>query len=465
MIVHAGSFSRRSKRPLKSLRDRPQTLLVSAREPRSGAARSREAHGSIGDGARCRAALNSSQRPRAATTADQKRSPCPLCAEGLGRRLKLVDGVVDASSMGRLVQPGQLRPVSRWIGVIVFGALVCTPSGCGNSASTTTPTGQAQPSRGAVSPRAVAPSVASTTKPAVKPQASRGAVSPRAVASSVASTTKPAVKRQASPGAVSPRAVARSVAMYYARIAANEDEPATTGEVRQLATALAATCSAAEYGQYPCAVRPPNHTPSAVQRCAAIVGARGRVLTLQCRGDGGPAPINRPGYVDCTSVGHVVSISDPAGDASEQALGQTSTVPIPAAGASADLLRLRVAATATRFCVDIQTAKPLREGSLVQLALHTPGTVVPGLEPSIEYRRSSRPVVEDGNGAISARLGHSGSWTSVVITAADLGTPGSRPIGRHFVFSVRSLWELGTPGDPQATVDEAPDGGAHSSYP
>jgi hypothetical protein len=81
--------------------------------------------------------------------------------------------------------------------------------------------------------------------------------------------------------------------MAYARIAANEEEPATPAQVRQLARALSASCSAPQYASIR-VLHGLLATPE-IQRCVAVVTKTGKLVMSDCPGDDGPASITRPG--------------------------------------------------------------------------------------------------------------------------------------------------------------------------
>ena len=65
-------------------------------------------------------------------------------------------------------------------------------------------------------------------------------------------------------------------------------------------------------------------------------------------------PFTTGGYVDCQSVGHVVSVSDALGDSATRLPAGAELVRTRAPWI--DLMDLRVAVTATQFCVDFTTA-------------------------------------------------------------------------------------------------------------
>jgi hypothetical protein len=215
-------------------------------------------------------------------------------------------------------------------------------------------------------------------------------------------------------------------------------------------------------------VRPPSRTPATVQKCSAIADANGRVLFGRCRDDDGPAPVIEPKYIDCSAIGHVVSISDPAHDMRPE----TSTPEAPGHETPADLLQLRVAATATRFCVDIKTAEPLRIGSRIELSLEATRHVQNYFQPGIDYRYAHGLVLEDSSSAVPGQVGQSGSWTSLLVTSRELGTPETpetRVLAPPFTFSVQAEFTAGQRDDAQGPrasfVDTAPQPPTRAFYP
>jgi hypothetical protein len=239
-----------------------------------------------------------------------------------------------------------------------------------------------------------------------------------------------------------PATVAQSFATWIARIAANEDEPATKAQVHALASAFHASCSAPRDGQYPCVIHQPTQTPIAAQACTAIADSSGRTLWGRCRGDNGPAPIITPGYVDCSTVAHSVSISDPADDRDET----DSLAPGPPVGGTpADLLAIKVAATSTQFCADVKTARPLRSGTTLEFRV-MPSAPRPDddFSPAIDFRYARGLDVMDSNSDIPAQVGQEGQWTSLLITNPGLGTSETRVLAPPFTISALAEYGAGS---------------------
>lgn len=259
----------------------------------------------------------------------------------------------------------------------------------------------------------------------------------------------------------SPRRVAAEFAMFYAKIAANEDEPASEAQVRALARALAPTCSAPRDGQYPCVVHVPGRIPT-TQRCVAVVGSSGQV-TGRCSAGAALAPVVATGFVNCATVGHVLSISDPAGDEKRVVPLLRSDQLVPASEPRADLMQVRVAATPTRFCADFRTSAPPRQGSCFGVNIWQNGAPDLLFAPVINYRNSPTPELQSPvNSPVAGQIGTSGDWTSLFIAAGDPAAP--LPHG-SFQFRAYANYETFTPGTVRLTTDSAPDSARRASYP
>lgn len=258
-----------------------------------------------------------------------------------------------------------------------------------------------------------------------------------------------------------PRQVAAEFAMFYAKIAANEDHPASEAQVEALARALAPSCSAPRFGQYPCVVHLPGRVPS-TQQCVAVVASSDQV-TGRCSVGAAPAPVVSTGYVNCATLGRVVSIVDPPGDEKRVVPLLRSDQLVPASEPRADLIEVRIALTPTRFCADFQTLAPPNRGSWLGLYINEDGA--PDLEfaPTINYRRSQTPELQSPvNTPIAGQIGTSGNWTSLVIAAGDPTAPLPHP---PFQFRAYANYETSVPGAVQLTTDTAPNSPRYATYP
>jgi hypothetical protein len=259
-----------------------------------------------------------------------------------------------------------------------------------------------------------------------------------------------------------PQRVAAEFAFFYAKIAANQDHPASEAQVRALARALAPTCSPPVDGQYPCVVHLPGRVPS-TQQCVAVVASSGQV-TGRCSTGTAPAPVVATGYVNCASVGRVVSITDPAGDEKRVVPLVRSDQLVPTVEPRADLIEVRVAATPSRFCADFRTRAPLSPGSWLSLNIVNQNGA-PDLQfaPTINYRRSPTPELQSPvNSPIAGEIGTSGDLTSLVIAAGNAAAPlPHAPFG----FRAYANYETSTPGVVRLTTDSAPDAPRYATYP
>lgn len=258
-----------------------------------------------------------------------------------------------------------------------------------------------------------------------------------------------------------PRQIAHEFAMFYAKLAANEDHPASESQVEALARQLAPSCSAPSYGQYPCVVHLPGRVPS-TQHCVAVVGSSGSV-TGRCTVGTSPAPVVASGYVDCASVGRVVTVTDASGDEKHVVPLTASTRLVPANDPRADLVEVRVAATPTRFCADFRTLAPISHGSWLTLDVNQNGAPGPQFAPTINYRNSPAPELQSPiDTPVAGRIGTAEDWTSLVITAGDHGA--SLP-DQPFQFRAYANHETSVPGAVRLTTDSVPDVPQYAAYP
>jgi hypothetical protein len=267
-------------------------------------------------------------------------------------------------------------------------------------------------------------------------------------------------------GSALPSEVASSLAAYYAKLAANEDQPASAAQVDALRQRLSVACETPQFGQYPCTVRA-REQPSAAQGCVAFADGTGRVLSARCRGGAGPPPLTRIGYIDCATVGHVVALHDPIGDMTATPPGAQPVAPAP----WADLTDVRIAATPRRLCIDFKTAAAPRRWTQLSLFATNPRVSANApnheIEPIIDYSDPRLPEVElFSNSAISGQIGSSAGWTSLVITATDIGPFGAGILRTPFLFRAVASYEPRTPGRVTALLtDQTPDDPRQAAYP
>ena len=96
---------------------------------------------------------------------------------------------------------------------------------------------------------------------------------------------------------------------------------------------------------------------------------------------------------------------------------------MPASDALADLVEVRVAATAGRFCADFRMPAPFSHGSWLVLDVYENGTSDTQFAPTINYRRSATPELQSPiNSPVAGQIGTAGDWTSLVITAGNVSS-------------------------------------------
>jgi hypothetical protein len=209
-----------------------------------------------------------------------------------------------------------------------------------------------------------------------------------------------------------PSTVAHSLARAYAiRLFAEDGPPHPSAhQIDAAARTIPTSCSTPRYDQYPCVVHPPNETPP-VQACAALANAAGHVGEdeVRCGDRAAPAPIVRPGYVDCARIGHAVTIRGHAGTFSQVGGDHRDD-------SRAHLLIVRVASNSHQLCWDFQTAAPPAAGERIDLG-------VGGSMSGLDFDSPDGPSAQDGPSAISAQAGSSGNWTSLLVNADDLDPP------------------------------------------
>lgn len=220
---------------------------------------------------------------------------------------------------------------------------------------------------------------------------------------------------------VPPREVGQEFAMFYAKLAADQDEPASRAEVQALARQLAPTRSPPTDGQYPCVVHLPGRVPP-TQNCVAVVTSCGSV-TGRCSVGAAPAPVDATGYVDCASLGRVVSVDDPSNDVKQVVPLIRSDRLIAATDPRADLVEVRVAAGPTRFCADFRTLAPLGPGTWLGLNINQNGTPDRQFAPTINDRSSTPELQSPIDTPIAGQIGTTGDWTSLVIDANNPSAP------------------------------------------
>jgi hypothetical protein len=173
--------------------------------------------------------------------------------------------------------------------------------------------------------------------------------------------------------------------------------------------------------------------------------------------------VGASGYVDCATVGRVVSVTDVSGDETRAMPLIASVRLVPARDPHADLVEVRVAATPTRFCADFRTRAPLSRGSWLTLYVNHNGASDLQFAPTINHTSSPAPDLESPiNTPVAGQIGTSGDWTSLVIPAGNPYAPLPR---EPFQFRAYANHETSVPGAVQLTTDSAPDTPRLATYP
>jgi hypothetical protein len=275
-----------------------------------------------------------------------------------------------------------------------------------------------------------------------------------------------AARSRTSAAAKSNQAVALSFGAFVKKLLVANNDTETKAQLDTQIRDMKVVCGTPVAGQYPCEISSRTRPSVAAQGCVALVNRHGEVSGT-CRAGPGPPPVTRLGYVDCSTVGRVVSINDPAGDTTRLQDG------VPDGMAKApwvDVTAMRVAATAERLCVDYETVAPPRPGSSLALFVHDPHALYPDqdIEPIIDYTGLREPEVEDEVlDPISGQVGVSGHWASLVVTAADIATTSAAVLRAPFAFRAIAQYEPHVvPGQIGSLVsDQAPANGRSIPYP
>jgi hypothetical protein len=241
------------------------------------------------------------------------------------------------------------------------------------------------------------------------------------------------------------------LATFGAQLRATEDEPATPAQIAALARRLSITCTAPMFGQYPCVTRLTGASMP-INACSVPATGTNQLLRMRCAA-GAVAPITRLGYVDCGTVGPVISVAAP-----------TPTLP-----PWVNLIEVRVAASAKQFCADFRTAAPPKPGTLLSvLVTRSPSTrSYPYLapNPAIDFADPGLPGIELFEDPIPGMVGHSGNSISLVLTAQDLRESAAF-LGKPFSFRATARYEQRIPGRISPSFsDRAPSGNRPADYP
>jgi hypothetical protein len=194
--------------------------------------------------------------------------------------------------------------------------------------------------------------------------------------------------------------------------------------------------------------------------------AQTRVESMRC-GGADEAPVTDDEFTDCSTIGPVVTATDPRHDLHEN---QRELAPAAARRAElrkTDLIAMRVAATEERLCVEWETVAPIEPKHSFNLWLWPSQAPPITLALSVTFEAGLAPDVRlSSRGSLSGRAGTSGRRTSVVIEADDIPPGDARDTLRDaFTFSAQSAWVAGRDHPDQAYGDSLPNATIRPTYP
>ena len=259
------------------------------------------------------------------------------------------------------------------------------------------------------------------------------------------------------------RAVEHELARALLAGRENVEAQPTEAEIKSLLgqNVVRAACTPRGGTRFGCVVR---YRESGQRGCTATV-IHGRASDLQCGSTPEPPTVS-DGFVDCSSVGHARSVTDPVSDTSQNGTGPASARPHPAREPRADLTGLTVASDGASLCIDFTlAATPGSQTRLGFIAGSTKATEPPSesLSANIDLGAADGPRVTTlDHGSISARVGTSGNRVSLVIAKSAL------PPALHYLFNKPFEYEAHSYfGPPSGSLsDGVSDGGPNGrSWP
>lgn len=235
-------------------------------------------------------------------------------------------------------------------------------------------------------------------------------------------------------------------------------------EIEDAADKVEVSCRAARAADYECTLdsrelgeRPP---------CTVRVNSLGtRITSMRCGGSR-EAPVTHEEYVDCSTIGQVVQVTDPAADLNENQRPLDPTVARREELKKTDLRAMRVAATPQRLCVEWETAAPIQPKHAFNLWTYPDNRPDGGITLAVKFEARQAPDIGlFGRGSTSGRVGTRGRLTSLLIEADDLPQEWRAGLGERFTFSAQSAWIVGRTDPDQAYGDRLPDGLDRPAYP
>jgi hypothetical protein len=214
------------------------------------------------------------------------------------------------------------------------------------------------------------------------------------------------------------------------------------------------TCKPARSPDYDCSV---GFGELGERRCTVRPSPGGtKIESMRCGGPDGP-PVTEEEYVDCKSVGPVVTVSDPLMDVTENGRAVSASIKESAEARTADLTAVRVAATEDRLCVEWETAAPIEPEYGLNFLTYPSGdqSRADGLSLSVEFDPSQPPDIGLLNrGSISGRVGIRDRRTSMLVKAGDLPEDTRAGLGESFSFAAHSARVIGRTHPDQAYGDD-----------
>jgi hypothetical protein len=253
------------------------------------------------------------------------------------------------------------------------------------------------------------------------------------------------------------REIAKGLLAEYA-------EKPSEAEISRVAAKLDVSCEAAEGPDYACATDYGEEL--GVHHCTVRPNpAMTRIESSRC--GGAKAPVTEEQFVDCATVGPVVSATDPEGDVGENSRPLPPHVAASPELRRADLRAVRVAAAPDRLCVQWETAAPIGPEHAFNFWVRPlGGGAQQGISLTVSFEPGQAPDVGTGPyGSTSGQVGVAGNVTSVTVEADDLAEPLRGALARPFTFAAHDAWPVRREHPDQAYGDFLDVAGGEPSYP
>ena len=279
-----------------------------------------------------------------------------------------------------------------------------------------------------------------------------GCGTPRQPQRIAAQVSRSAGQRGTAGAARAKAAVARAVARQILESRDTVSGPPTAAAIALVAKQVRATCASQGGDRWGCTYRVGDLGPSA---CSMRLRG-GTAVGLEC-GSGVRPPVSVARFTDCAKIGSVRTITDPAGDTYGPTSDRRTGRPVRAAAPEADLVAVRVVATAQQLCADFVLAHP--PSSRTQLtflarASHPSRSTTEALSATVDLSARDRRVKTLSRGYISAAVGTRRDHVSLVIEARDLVPPLAALLRDGFAFRAHAAYPR--PGGHGAVSDDLP---------